>query len=717
MCFWTHEQSFATSKIIVLKKGRVSMKTNRLMRIVCTAWLLVQPTLQATITFLDPDAKLVLGAGNFQGEVLVNTSPRVQAYEVGQIIITNPNNIVGSTGKIFFDEAVLSNRDFDVLMTGTYDPNFTYSIILPGDGEFYATNPGFIPQKIWVRGSNNTIEGQPLFVQTNAIKFQGAQASATVGLLTELNSSLDLSGGTLNLSNNLGLGDSVQITGSGTINFNGFNLSTGQKDLIWTDTLLFVGAENFSLGGDSKLYGRWYFLDEAHIVGNNNILDLSSGATLWVRKNTTVEMSDLIIVGLGSGRIMLEDKTATLDMYNVIIDMNGNYTFTVGSVYYSGPGKVNVGNYLLSFDQQGTLTVDNVTLEYDPLNYNDVNNIRFGPTGYKETLRYVTYLDGGSIRKKDSLKVGHHRILANTKLDRSYDIGPLRTLTIQTLDPVIDGDGFTYQFAANPTTAIVTIADDQFIQYTNILLKNFPLQAPGLSLSSSATVVFGPQTTIELGSNTTLTNTLYFEGVAAIDGKGKILDLEQRGQIVVLPGSSLSLDNITIRGISGNQIRCMDDRCTLSLGDVTWEQDGDYTFTRGSIYVKGVWDLQGTATFGYQTRMQSLISRFGTMYVSDNMTFSYAPPIANRDLIACENIKSTVYFNNATLATTVTGVRFTVGTFIADGHSYLDNPDASSVSQAISFGDGTPVDDLSIIIAPGATLDTIRGILFYDQTE
>ncbi|MFA5307155.1 MAG: hypothetical protein WC365_06940, partial [Candidatus Babeliales bacterium] len=598
-----------------------------------------------------------------------------------------------------------------------YDPNFTYSVILPGDGNFYVTKPGFIPERIWVRGTNNTIEGQPLFSSMNAIKLQSSQSDVTIGLLTELNSNLDLSGGTLNLSNNLGLGDNVLITGSGTINFNGYNLLTGQKSLVWTDTLLMVGAKNLSLGADSKLYGRWYFLNDAQILGNNNILDLSSGATLWVRKNTTVQMADLIISGLGSGRIMLEDKTAKLNMYNVIIDMNGNYTFTVGSVYYSGPGKVNVGNYLMNFDQQGTLTVDNVTLEYDPLNYNDVNNIRFGPTGYKETLRYVTYINGGSIRKKDSLKVGHHRILNNTKLDRSYDIGPLRTLTIETLDPVIDGDGFTYQFAANPTSAIVTIADNQFTQYTNILLRNFPLQVPGLSLSSSATVVFGPQTTIELGANTTMTDTLYFEGVAAIDGKGKILDLGQRGQLVLLPGTSLSLDNITIRGISGNQIRCMDDRCTLSLGDITWEQDGDYTFTRGSIYVKGVWSLSGTATFGYQTQMPSTISRFGTVYVSENMTFSYAPPVANRDLITCENLKSTFYLNSGTLCSTTTGIRLTVGTFIVDGHSYLENYGALSVSEAISFGNGSSVDDLEIIIGPGATLDTLTGILFYDQTE
>lgn len=693
------------------------MKKKMMRYFLLVSMILLQPMLQATITFLDTSAKLVLGAGNFPGEVKVNTSGSVQNYEVGQIAIANPLNIVGSTGKLYLSDGIFTNNDFDVLMTGTYDPNFTYSIILPGDGNFYVTKPGFIPERIWVGGTNNTIEGQPLFSSMDAIKLQSSQAEVTMGLLTELNSNLDLSGGTLNLSNNLGLGDNFLITGSGTINFNGYNLETGQKSLIWTDTLLLVGAKNLSLGNDSKLYGRWYFLNDAQIIGNNNVLDLSAGATLWVRKNTTVQMADLIISGLGTGRIMLEDKTAMINMYNVIIDMNGNYTFTVGSVYYSGPGKVNVGNYLMSFDQQGTLTVDNVTLEYDPLNYNDVNNIRFGPTGYKETPRYVTYINGGSIRKKDSLKVGNHRILNNTKLDRSYDIGPLRTLTVETLDPIIDGDGFTYQFAANPTSAILTIADNQFLQYTNILLRNFPLQAPGLSLSPSATVVFGPQTTIELGMNTTMTETLYFEGVAAIDGKGKILDLGQRGQIVLLPGTSLSLDNITIRGISGNQIRCMDDRCTLSLGDITWEQDGDYTFTRGSIYVKGVWSLSGTATFGYQTQMPSTISRFGTVYVSENMTFSYAPPIANRDLISCENLKSTFYLNSGTLRSTTTGIRLTVGTFIVDGHSYLENYGATSVSEAISFGNGSSVDDLEIIIGPGATLDTLTGILFYDQTE
>lgn len=621
--------------------------------------------------------------------------------------------------KFYFNEGMYSDGFFEVVLTATYDSSTSYSIYMLGkapyaaSSRFYVISPGLIRNSIQLDGTANTIQGLPTFGVPNAVKLNKASAAVTMAIQSELNQNMIMSGGTLNLGDNLGLGDSVLLTGSGTINFNTFNLSTGQKALTWTDTLLFVNAKNLILGADSTLYGQWIFKGDALILGNNNEIDLSHGATIWIKKNTTVTMFDTIIGGLGKGSIIFEDQTSKLDFYNVNIDMERrDYTFTNGSIYVEGPVLVNVGPYLMRFDQNASLTVDNTTMYYNPLDYNDINNIRFG-TNY-ETLnpKYVTYFRGGSVRKGDNLKVGPHKIVVDKLLDRDFAISALRPIIVNA-DPTIDGDGFSYQFALNPTVALVTIDPNQLLKYKNIWLKNFPVQAPGLVMNTGSQLVFGDLTTLEIGQNCTLSTTFYFEGNTILTGKNKILEMAAGGSLVLRPGASLLIDNLTIRGISQGQIYCMDNKCTLSLGDVVWEQDGDYTFTQGSILVNGLWEMKGTSTFGFQTDKTCYVTRFGRIYMDTGMTFSYAPPTNNRDLIEFENFHSTFLLSGATLMSTMTGIRITVGSFIIDDHSYLqqNTSEAVALSEGIEIGDNILADNPVVTILPGGIIEVLSGNL------
>ncbi len=616
--------------------------------------------------------------------------------------------------KVYFAGGILTDGDFEAVVTGTYDPNNSYSIYLPGNSSFYVIDPGPIRQRLVVEGLNNSLEGLPRFKTPDAVALNMRTGGTIldIAIQNELSQDLLLNGCTINLADNLGLGDDVIISGSGIVNFGSFNLATGQKDLIWTDTLVMTDAKNLIINGDSYLYGQWVFDGNARIVGNNNGLDLTSGATIWIKHNTTVDMFDLIIDGLGSGQIVLEDATSKLRLYNVIFNMNGNYTFTCGRMLIDGSSQFNTDHYLMRFDQNASLTVDNAVLWYNPLDTIDKNNIRFG-TDYEMVPKYITLLRGGSVRKVDSLKVGPHKITTNKKLDREFIVSPLRPMIVNA-DPEIDGDGFAYQFALSPNTALVTIDSNQLLKYTNILLKNFPVSSPGLLIGNDATLIFGNLTTVEIGEHQTLTTTLYFEGAAILNGKGKILEIGTGGSLVLRPGSSLLIDNIGLRGISENQIRCMDNRCTVSLGDVVWEQDGDFTFTQGALFVKGLWEIVGTGTFGFQTDKTLLISRFGTMHLDERMTFSYSPPIANRDLIVCENGYSTLSINSATLMSTTTGMRFTGGRLMMDGYNYIQNPGGVAESQFIAFGNGTTAGNVNVIVGPAATFEILSGSLLYD---
>jgi hypothetical protein len=112
------------------------------------------------------------------------------------------------------------------------------------------------------------------------------------------------------------------------------------------------------------------------------------------------------------------------------------------------------------------------------------------------------------------------------------------------------------------------------------------------------------------------------------------------------------------------------------------------------------------------------------MLVDNGMTFSYAPRIANRDLIKMENASAVMHLDNATLASTTTGLRLTTGTLILDGTCTTTNYDpvtgypATSDSQAIAFGQaGLAANELTIIFNAGGVLNVAAGKLLYDNAS
>lgn len=286
-------------------------------------------SVQARLSFADATSGIEI---NTTGTLFVNSGNRMD-HITGILKLASPENVTG--GKLFLDDCVYTDGNFEIKISATYDPSGTYTILLNGDGSrFNMQTPGKMSEKIEVRGIGNTIESYPIFRNSSAIN---VKSQLTASIAGELNSNIVLDGRDLLLGSNLSLFDDIKITGSGTINFQGYNLSTGQKDLVWTDTLTLIEAQNLELGGKSLVRGQWKFQNDAHIVGNNYTLDVANGGEIRIRRNTTLRMSNLILAGLGSGKIIFEDYTAALELYNVVIDMDDNYTFTDGTISAQGP--------------------------------------------------------------------------------------------------------------------------------------------------------------------------------------------------------------------------------------------------------------------------------------------------------------------------------------------------------------------------------------------
>lgn len=608
---------------------------------------------------------------------------------------------------IEFANGILESEGAEVLLTGQYIGE-TGIVNLRGNESFDA-EPGLIVETVDVRGPNNRLEGQPLF--SSDIVLNDPATELTVALQNKVNQNIVLNGGTLTLDDNLLFADDVRVTESGTVIFNGNQLSLGGADLVWSGTILWDHATDMELNSDVSVVGQWIFLGDAHVIGNGNTLDLTNGGTIWIKHDTTVDFSDIKIKGLGTGSIIFETETSNMKISQIEIEMNKHYTVTQGGIYADGPATIVVKDKLLTFAQEGSLTVDGIALIYDTLRFNDQLNIKPNiPDDLGQSC--ITYLNDGVIRRLPVIDaLGDLNLYFDSFLTADFIASVLKRLIfVNSLE--LNGNYYKIIFTRD-NIPLLLVNDGQNVVLTNIVIENFADKYIDLGLDSS--LIFGNNTTLELSQNEDLSMTLTFQGACVINGHGNSLFFNPLGEIVVdQPGSSLVIEDVIIKGISADQIRCLDNTCTITFKNVTWMQADDFNFATGRFEVLGDFKLFGDSSFVYQTDRQSKINTDARMILDRNMTFSYEPTIADRDLLAMEDKTAVLFLNGASLSSSTTGLRLTQGTLIIDHKSFLRNDTAISLSEGISFGNNNIVPlDLNIEFMPGGSLNLLSGYLDY----
>lgn len=616
--------------------------------------------------------------------------------------------------KLTFQNVTLSGPQCNILYSGVLDNTQTASLLLD-NGTIHAldnTPLSFLVRIAAPPSINNHLTGSLKFQNPNPLIFNDIQSTLRINITTNLNQSIDLTqqsmtpsvnpfeNGNIILDGDLSLAPGVTVNGYGYINFNGHNFSVGTDDTTWTGTLRFLNASIFEFLGNVRQTGRWIFDGDSSISGNNNILDLTTSGYVYLEKDAVLELNNLVLKGLGSGTIESDPDGSELLLFGVTIVLDSDYTVYSGTWYVNGPVRIITGPYILRFEGDSQLVVDGAAIEYDPLSELDQNNIQFADPDVNRV-----FVNGGAIRKAKTLQLGDYVIFQDTALDGEVIISPLRRLRVAE-NAIINGAGFYYQFARNPGQDIVEIAPDAHVHFTNIILRDFPLA--NTSYASGSKLTLGDYTQLELGASGSLTTTWYVSGQVVLNGNGKTLDFAADGNIVVRPGASILFDNVTLKGLHGYKIRCMDNRGTVSFGSVIWKQDSSFSFTQGALYIAELLDMNGTSTFAYESSHTSTISAYGVWAFEPNMTLLYAPPLARKDLIWMDGNDATLAFNSATLAATTTGMRVTNGTVKIDGLSYI-RADGTTDSNGIIFGSTISAQDITLDLGAGAVLDNQRG--------
>ncbi|KKP35936.1 MAG: hypothetical protein UR26_C0002G0238 [candidate division TM6 bacterium GW2011_GWF2_32_72] len=215
-----------------------------------------------------------------------------------------------------------------------------------------------------------------------------------------------------------------------------------------------------------------------------------------------------------------------------------------------------------------------------------------------------------------------------------------------------------------------------------------------------------------LNSDIIMRNGIEFTGNCSLDGRGHVVELVDDAELIAGTGATLKLKDVVIENVKTGKIQGLNSVSTYSLQNVEFVLSDDWNFSTGKLVVLDEFKISGTNKFIYTSDQVSTISFNSSLIFDSAITFSYNPTSNNRDLIQLLSATSLLELRGATLYSTTTGLRLTKGTFRTREKSYLV-AEGSVSTQAISFGDGTVANNVTII--PNADLE-IDGFVQYNNT-
>jgi hypothetical protein len=242
--------------------------------------------------------------------------------------------------------------------------------------------------------------------------------------------------------------------------------------------------------------------------------------------------------------------------------------------------------------------------------------------------------------------------------------------------------------------------------------------APQSTTWTSPIYWYGSGGVVDMKTSIGLAGVWTFSGNCTFDGRGNTLMLQPGGQIAVAPNSTLTLNNITLQDVQGNNIQCVDNTGVLTLNNVIWKQTGDTQFTVGSLVVSQKVLMTGVGTtFAYQSPQASTIDTESVLKLDIGFTFSYDPNINAKNLIQFADFTSKLVLNGATFHATGTGVQFTVGEIDIRRNSIMSSEIVGAYDEGITMGDGISYDDCTCVIGNGAQLYITQGSLNYNNVN
>ena len=274
---------------------------------------------------------------------------------------------------------------------------------------------------------------------------------------------------------------------------------------------------------------------------------------------------------------------------------------------------------------------------------------------------------------------------------------------------------------------VLVISDNKTLTLKNTILRNFSPKS--VQLGPGAQIKFDDGTIIEMTDNEILdgTFTMSFCGNTKLNCFGNELGLASADHAIdVSASATLAIQNAKLVGLGGlsslaeNNLKCSCHDSTLTLSNCDLTLSSHYSFTEGHLNLYQDTSISGTNVFAYQSPRPLTIKSQAVLKVGLNCTFSYDSGItgdagsAGNNRLVMDDVTSKLFLDGCTLHVTKTGMQLTKGTLVVNGKSTVYS-EATTVEEAVVFGNNTEADDLSVTIFAGGILDITNGFLKYNN--
>ena len=259
------------------------------------------------------------------------------------------------------------------------------------------------------------------------------------------------------------------------------------------------------------------------------------------------------------------------------------------------------------------------------------------------------------------------------------------TLSLQgPVNSTINLNGATLTIGADTTLT----ATDCFLTSGTINVGSNTLTLQPISASQYSVPIFwtGTGGNVKLMQDTTLTTTWTFSGNLVLDAGDNAI-IFQGGAIAIATGSNLIIKNAHLNNITQNSIYCEDNTGSITLYNITWEQQDNFAFTHGSLNYKGSVFMTGQdLQFIYQSTQTGVVNSDTTITLDNFFTFDYAPSNSAETLWHFTDLTSKLEFSHSTLYIE-SGLRLTNGQII-----FKQQPNIYAMGTGLTLGDETITD-------------------------
>lgn len=250
----------------------------------------------------------------------------------------------------------------------------------------------------------------------------------------------------------------------------------------------------------------------------------------------------------------------------------------------------------------------------------------------------------------------------------------------------------------------------------NLIGNNYALDLCTSITALPANTATMQNTNIFLNNDLIVSSTITLQGNCSFQGHGNSLIMGSNGALVLDSNAHVTFQGMEIKGLHGSNLQCTDNTGSILLNDVVWEQNGDFTFAKGSILMQDMVTFMGTSTFAYTSNQTFTIDSNSTFLLTNGIHFNLGrDPITGNEPIAFIDSTSVLRLSNCGYDIAPTGLTLKKGTIF-----FEKNVDAhinsTSFATGITLGTGSPADDFTVYFSPGCSINH-HGHMTYNNSQ